>query len=484
MTIEKLAAILKRGEGIEIEFKTSLFELNKDIFDTICSFLNRMGGHLVLGVKDNGQVEGIVESCVPAMVNNLVTMANNPNKLNPPIACRPQVLDYEGKKIIYCYVPESPEVHTTNGKMFDRTGEGDQDITRLSWRVTNVYLRKHGLHTEDRVLPYFELADCNKKMFKRVRQMANAFVDEHPWMRMTDIEIIRSARFYGTDIDTGRSGMTVAAALIFGNDAAIGSALSAYKTDALLRIENLDSYDDRDIIVTNLIDSYDRLMAFIARHLPDKFYLEGDMRISLRYRLFREVVTNLLIHREFSDPSPARLVIEHDKVYTENWSRPHGWGSMSPEHFDSFPKNPNIASFFRELGLSDQLGSGLRKIFRYGPQYTPGTIPQIIEGDLFKTIIPLKPLRTYDHEPSPSPFVVRENDGNRLIPRVGIRLSAIECKIMKRLSESPATTIAELAAQIGISKTTIENKILKLKQMHLLRRVGSDRAGRWAVQTP
>jgi ATP-dependent DNA helicase RecG len=211
MTIEKIEALLKGGEGIEVEFKTSQFELNKDIFDTICAFLNRMGGHLLLGVKDNGFVEGIVESSAPVMVNNLVNMANNPNKLNPPIACRPQVIDYEGKKIIYCYVPESPEVHTTNGRMFDRTGEGDQDITRLSWRVTNVYLRKHGPHTEDRVLPYFELADCNKKMFKRVRQMANLVVEKHPWKKMTDMEIIRSAKFYGTDIDTGRSGMTVAA---------------------------------------------------------------------------------------------------------------------------------------------------------------------------------------------------------------------------------------------------------------------------------
>jgi ATP-dependent DNA helicase RecG len=35
-----------------------------------------------------------------------------------------------------------------------------------------------------------------------------------------------------------------------------------YKTDAMLRKENLDRYDDRDDIRTNLIESFDRLMAF------------------------------------------------------------------------------------------------------------------------------------------------------------------------------------------------------------------------------
>jgi hypothetical protein len=28
-------------------------------------------------------------------------IANNPAKLNPPLYCSPQVLDYDGKKIIY-----------------------------------------------------------------------------------------------------------------------------------------------------------------------------------------------------------------------------------------------------------------------------------------------------------------------------------------------------------------------------------------------
>lgn len=47
--------------------------------------------------------------------------------------------------------------------------------------------------------------------------------------------------------------------------------------------------NDRDDIRTNLIDSYERLMQFIAKHLNDEFYLEKDQRVSLRDKIFREV---------------------------------------------------------------------------------------------------------------------------------------------------------------------------------------------------
>ena len=41
MTKDKLKYILQKGEGIEVEFKTSQFELNRDAFESVCAFLNR-----------------------------------------------------------------------------------------------------------------------------------------------------------------------------------------------------------------------------------------------------------------------------------------------------------------------------------------------------------------------------------------------------------------------------------------------------------
>ncbi len=41
------------------------------------------------------------------------------------------------------------------------------------------------------------------------------------------------------------------------------SVLPQYKhTDAIYRVKNIDRYDDREVIITNLIDSYRKLMEF------------------------------------------------------------------------------------------------------------------------------------------------------------------------------------------------------------------------------
>ncbi len=80
MTSKKLNEFLQQGEGLEIEFKTSRFELNKNVFESVCAFLNRKGGHLLLGINNNGKAEGVMENCIP-------------QKLNPPVYLSAQVLE-------------------------------------------------------------------------------------------------------------------------------------------------------------------------------------------------------------------------------------------------------------------------------------------------------------------------------------------------------------------------------------------------------
>lgn len=150
-----------------------------------------------------------------------------------------------------------------------------------------------------------------------------------------------------------------------------------------------DRYDDRDDIRTNLIDSYDRLMTFVEKHLPDPFYLEGDVRISLRDRIFREAVVNILIHREYTQAFPAKMIIGPRQVVFENANRPHGHGLINPETFTPFPKNPVIARIFKEIGLAEELGSGVRNLFKYTRVFSKGANPQLIEDDIFRIIIPI-----------------------------------------------------------------------------------------------
>lgn len=171
------------------------------------------------------------------------------------------------------------------------------------------------------------------------------------------------------------------------------AALPQHKTDAIYRVENVDRYDDRDVIITNLFDTYDRLMTFAKKHLNDPFILEGIQAVSARDKILREIFSNSLAHRDYSTGEVAKFVIERDRMFTENGNRPHGWGMLDPTQFRPYSKNPPISKVFREVSLADELGSGMRNTYKYTRLYS-GAEPQFVEGEIFRTIIPLKPVAT------------------------------------------------------------------------------------------
>lgn len=109
-----------------------------------------------------------------------------------------------------------------------------------------------------------------------------------------------------------------------------------------------------------------------------------------------EMIANTLIHREFTSLYTAKFVIEKDRMYTENANRSSGDGIITPDNMEPNPKNPIIASFFRNIGWSDRLGSGVRNIFKYSKYYS-GEEPEFVEGDVFRIIVPLNEDYSYDN---------------------------------------------------------------------------------------
>lgn len=53
-----------------------------------------------------------------------------------------------------------------------------------------------------------------------------------------------------------------------------------------------------------------------------------------------------------------------------------------------YSKNPKIAKIFREIGLADELGSGVRNITNYSKVYS-GDEPIFEDGEIFKAKVPL-----------------------------------------------------------------------------------------------
>lgn len=149
MTTDQIKQIIQQGEGIDIEFKESVNSLARSVFDTICAFLNRKGGHILLGVKDDGTVIGINKESISTQLDTLAKDMNNPQVITPTFYLSTEVIEIEGKKIIYIYVPESSQPHTYKSVIYDRNEDGDFKLTNQQL-ITNLYLRKQDSYTENK----------------------------------------------------------------------------------------------------------------------------------------------------------------------------------------------------------------------------------------------------------------------------------------------------------------------------------------------
>ena len=464
---KRFEELIAQGEGISIEFKECKDALPKNVFETLCAFLNRFGGDIFLGLKDDGTIIGVDKDKSKKIRADFVSAMNNPQKIFPTVYLPVDEFELDGKTILHVYVPESSQVHNTNRRIFDRNEDGDFDITDNTDLVAAMYIRKQREYTENTVFPYATASDLKQELIDRARIMATNRNPHHPWERMTNEEILRSAGLYKKNLQTGESGYTLACILLFGTDEAILSALPHHKTDAIYRVKETDRYDDRDDIRCNLIESYDRLMAFIEKHVDDKFYMENEIRVSARNKLFREVIANMLIHREYSNAYPAKLIIEKDCVKTENGNKARGLGAISLTDFVPYPKNPVIASVFKEIGWAEELGSGVRNIVKYSKVYS-GTIPEFIDGNVFKTKISLN-----------GTVNGTVNDTVNGTVNVGVKLSATEQAVLDCIRENNLINVAEIVDGTEKGRSTIMRAIKSLKEKGFIQRVGSDKPGNW-----
>ncbi len=399
------------SEGLALEFKKAKDRLPGNFFETVCAFLNLDGGLIVLGVKDDGEISGIEPDAVKRIKANIANLSNNPQKLDPPYLIFPHEEEIGRKWIIKVQVPASSQVHRSGGEVYLRSEDGDYRL-KDPYQIAGLVNRKMSFYTEQRVMPWLSMNDLRPDLFEQARALLNAQRRNHPWIKLSDEKLLEMSGFIRKDPLTSRIGYTLAAALMFGTDATIQEAAPAMVFDALLRRNNVDRYDDRVMLYTNLIEAFDGLMTFVEKHLNDPFYLDGTERVSLRDRIFRELVSNLIAHREYTSAAPASITIFRDRVVFSNPHVPNIQGRIDPAHFTPFPKNPTLCRFMLQMGRYEQAGSGVYNVNKYLPIYSHGASPVFEEyADVFVTTIPLIDAKAAQPEaPVEAPVVLSETE--------------------------------------------------------------------------
>ena len=412
MEIKEVQSILTIGETVAVEFKRCGNGIENDTYETVCSFLNRFGGDLFMGILDDGTVVGIPEKAAPDMVKNFIKVISNPTLFSPTIYLVPEIIKYdESHTIIHVHILPSAEVHSFKKVIYDRVDDADIKITSTS-AIAQMYIRKQNIFTEKKIYPYAKMEDLGLDLLPKIRIMAqNHAGGQHPWTTMDDQELLKSAGLYGRDIVTGEEGFNLAAIMLLGKDDVILNVAPTYVTDALVRKVNVDRYDDREIIKTNLIESYSQLLDFGRKNLPDKFFLEPN------------------------------------------------------------PKNPLIASFFRNIGYADQLGSGVRKLFKYSKYYS-GKDPLFVEDDVFRIIVPLDDAYSFDYGIEAGSSKVIESNNADKMPINADKMPINAGKTLVNSLSAQQNSIIQFAKETGSIKSRQVEELLGVKQRRARRILG------------
>lgn len=140
MNPEELRRLVAGGETERVEFKRSTGQ-RTDAAKTVCAMLNGVGGFVLFGVTEKGEVAGQQVS-----VHTLEEIANELRRIEPPAFPDIETVNLEtGNAVIVLRVPSGGGPYTYDGRPYARLGPATSVIHRQQYE-RRLLERMHASH--------------------------------------------------------------------------------------------------------------------------------------------------------------------------------------------------------------------------------------------------------------------------------------------------------------------------------------------------
>jgi ATP-dependent DNA helicase RecG len=404
MDLDTLIERLKIGESYNLEFKAAEDNFPNEAWKTISAFANTDGGYLILGVSEKrGQffITGIINpdrQCKDFWDNH-----NNPQKINTPILNESDVsiLRIDNKSLIIIKVPRVPRnqkpIYINRNPLlgtYKRQGEGDYLCSELE--VKQMLRDANDEPQDGRFLENFTLDDIDREALKSFRNRFHSREQDHPFLEKDDLGLLEKLGGWRRDRLSGKEGLTLAGLLMFGKEQSILDAIPHYFLDYQER-PTIDSTEWTYRLTSgdgrwegNLFNFYYRIYNRLIIDLDVPFKLDENavrMGETSVHKAIREAVANTLIHADHSSTQAITIVKHKDSFVFSN----PGCLRISIEQLftggQSDPRNPNIQTMFRMIGLGERAGSGFPRIIQacQEQQWVGPVVPE--ESDSNRTTV-------------------------------------------------------------------------------------------------
>ena len=217
----------------------------------------------------------------------------------------------------------------------------------------------------------YSLDDLDIDSFNAYRQIYTNLNPDHPWNKLDAQQFLYQIGGWARDRQGNYSGLTAAGLLMFGSYRPILEAFPNYMLDYQEQPESETGERWVDRLVPdgswsgNLFDFYQKVIRKLTADLKVPFILANDQRQddTLVHKALREALVNALVHADYTERASVLVIKRSDMFSFRNPGNMRISIELALEGSHSDCRNRNLQRMFRFIGLGENAGSGLPKIF-------------------------------------------------------------------------------------------------------------------------
>jgi len=456
---------LPAKESQTAEFKPSF---DKEVIETLVAFSNAKGGTVYIGVSDKGKMQGITigKESIQSWINEIKS------KTSPQIIPDVEMMVFENKTAVLLSVPEYPiKPVSVRGKYYKRVSSSNHLLSIDE--IANEHLKTINSSWDFYTDPNHSEADLSKekiaKFINKIKQeegirqagLSNAKI-------LNKMEILRGGK------------ITFGAYLLFVKD------YCAISDVQVGRFKSNTAIIDSISLNSDLFQEVDDIIAFIKKHLKIEYIITGEPQHTERFDYpldaIREIVVNMVVHRDYRDSSASIIKIFDNRIEFYNPGKLYGGITVQDllsGNYISKSRNKLIARAFKAANVIERYGSGIMRIRKICKDYGVKE-PDFYEiSNGFQVVLYNEKINVTDNVTDVTDNVtdnvtdVTDNVTDNDIDRAK--------KILNLIVENNRITASEIAKYMKVTKRTILRDIEKLKSENSLERVGSEKGGYWKV---
>lgn len=229
---------------------------------------------------------------------------------------------------------------------------------------------------------------------------------------------------------------------------------------------------DRGEAHGDLVSQVEEIYEFVKKHIncqvviSDK--LENDLVWDYPLKAIREIILNMIVHRDYRSASESCVKIFDDRI--EFFNPGKLMDGMTPDDLNSGNylstlRNKAIANHFNMLGEIEKYGSGVTRVIGLF-QEAGLPVPRIEEIGCGIRVTVWKAV---------------DRDTEKDTEKDTENITENQRKILSAIEQNPSAPQEGIAQVVGINRANVAKNLKKLVEMGLVKRIGPDRGGHWEV---